>query len=166
MLRKKLPQANYFSTINDKCNIKFKFIKTNDGIEEYPHKTDHCCWWDRNPFDTEPLPIPIKRDGKTVYGEGFVCSFNCLFAFLLAELQKLPSKRDPLYQESYSIAIWLFERCHPGEKIKVAEDWRIVEKTGSGKIPIEHFRSGFFSFSRSSNIKLCSAQVYYQQSFT
>ena len=54
-------------------------IKNN----EWPDKTDVCCWWCCHKFDNSPCTLPIKYDSlkKSYDFIGIFCSWNCTKAY-------------------------------------------------------------------------------------
>lgn len=46
---------------------------------EWPQRTDIHCWYCTHPFDTCPVPLPVKYDEKrrVFYVIGIFCSFAC-----------------------------------------------------------------------------------------
>lgn len=56
---------------------------TEEKVEPWPTRTDVHCWWCCNPFDTVPVPCPVKFDStrnryKTT---GMFCSWSCAAAY-------------------------------------------------------------------------------------
>lgn len=55
-------------------------------LPDWPaHRTDVLCWHCCHPFDTQPLPLPIKYDEKrdTYKVHGIFCSWGCMKRFNL-----------------------------------------------------------------------------------
>ena len=55
------------------------------GGEAYPARTDQWCWYCCHPFETPPLPMPIKYDDRRdiFHVMGTFCSFPCIKAYNL-----------------------------------------------------------------------------------
>ena len=94
--------------------------------------------------------------------EGCFCSFECCMAYLYDHFEKIAEKRDPLYSKSITLLHQLFSIIAPTLTLKVANDWRILEKVSTGKMSITQFRSNFYHFVRTSNIHFASSQILYQ----
>lgn len=56
------------------------FIKYND-TKSMPEKTNICCYWDTEQFETQPLGMPEKKLGDTFFVKGCFCSFNCMASY-------------------------------------------------------------------------------------
>lgn len=54
-------------------------------LDEWPKKTDVCCWWCCHKFDTTPLPSTTGYDSRTKMFrfQGIFCSWSCCKAHLL-----------------------------------------------------------------------------------
>lgn len=64
-----------------KCGIRF----TDEVLAEWPEKTHICCWWCTYPFETKPIPLPIRYDTirDVFYIRGTFCSWSCAKAYAL-----------------------------------------------------------------------------------
>ena len=53
------------------------------GPGDYPATTDQWCWHCCHPFDTQPLPLPIKYDDRrdVFHVMGTFCSWACMKTF-------------------------------------------------------------------------------------
>ena len=62
---------------------EFKIIDEN--TDNWPMKSDLCCWWCSHKFDTSPLFLPVKYDDKTkrFQVKGNFCSWACVKAYNL-----------------------------------------------------------------------------------
>jgi hypothetical protein len=57
------------------------FTAASNETNALPAKTDVCCYWDTEPFDTPPLGMPEKKVGGTFYVKHCFCSFNCMASY-------------------------------------------------------------------------------------
>lgn len=53
-----------------------------DSDDDWPQTTDQWCWYCCHPFDTRPLPMPIKYDDRrdVFHVTGTFCSWACMKA--------------------------------------------------------------------------------------
>lgn len=57
------------------------FTAASAETRALPATTDVCCYWDTEPFDTQPLGLPEKKVGGTFYVKHCFCSFNCMASY-------------------------------------------------------------------------------------
>lgn len=156
--------GNFVETLHDKNNITFKTTSTNTIFGDlYPGKTEILCGWCRNGFETRPMGVPIKYTNGFYWMDGCFCSCNCCLAYLLEHEEKKKEKQDPLYRDSIGLLFQLSEKMEQGVKLMAANDWKILEGVGTGKMTIEQFRMNFMQFARTTNIKFIPCPVYYQK---
>lgn len=145
-----------------KVNISMIDALTN---KELPR--DKCCFWDRNPFNTNPIGCPIRfipkyhvhshvseitninvisKESSRVEGyyetDGIFCSFNCIFAFIE------DNKKNPLYKDSFFLTKKMHNDIFENELDTViypAPHWRLLKDYG-GQLTIEKFRESFNRF--------------------
>ena len=57
--------------------------ETVHRARDYPTSTDQWCWHCCHPFDTQPLPMPVKYDERRdiFHVMGTFCSFACMKAY-------------------------------------------------------------------------------------
>lgn len=57
-------------------------------MEQWPSQTDVCCWYCFHPFDSIPVPLPIKYDDRRNIFDvmGYFCSFGCAKTYNLNRL--------------------------------------------------------------------------------
>jgi hypothetical protein len=107
-----------------------KFI---DGLgNSYPEKTFIHCWWCVNPFNNQPMGLPIDLKYIDVENNvkaceftmvGFFCSFECAKAYLLEHKQNALFK----FKNSEELLDLLFFKVFKEKvKIKPAPDWRLL----------------------------------------
>jgi len=118
-------------------NINMTDIK--NGKKIWKKKTNLCCWWCTEPFDTPPLILPEKYNHITkIYsGPGVFCSYNCAaaYSFDLDDGHKV--------WERYS----LIKRMHKESKglkedkeVICAPPWQALKKFSGGYLDIDKFR--------------------------
>ena len=67
----------------NKNSKSYEILSDFTTRDQWPTSTDVFCWWDGHPFDTTPIPLPIKyrsRDNKFLV-KGCFCSFNCVISY-------------------------------------------------------------------------------------
>lgn len=101
----------------------------------WPEKTDLCCWHCTEPFENQPVGIPInmEADGRVVC-EGNFCSYSCAlaYAFAFKTSHSQYKTRQLLIQCAYDI--------HGISEVKAAPPPLTLKKFG-GPLSIEEFRS-------------------------
>lgn len=153
-----------------KFNFGFHYNNIDNGIHFYDNKNNpyiqekhnKICPWCKNNFDEIPLPIPIRQIKKNVYiGELFFCSFECCYAFLRDDEEKIEGKRDFHYKNSIILLKKIFVELYPNEKLELAPDWKLLENVGMGKLTIKDFRQNSHNFIRTSNLKIFPEVIKY-----
>ena len=163
----------------DKSNLINKFSEVGihffkeDG-NPYKKTSSKPCWWCRHPFDSIPIPLPIKREYKkcssnkkcdkkvhNFYGDGIFFFFLFHYAFISDHNEKVKFKRDSKYNDSECLLLSLFYMLYPNKKLKPANDWRILKNVGSGLISISEFRLNQNTFKLSDNIYYYPISTYY-----
>ncbi len=130
--------ATPVSDLYSHYNKNMAFIPQNSFIvgQKLPLLTKCNCFWDRHPFDTQPVGCPIEyADGKYT-SEGCFCSFNCCMAYI----------QDNINKPEYAKSRYLLTRMHfevfgdPKFLITPAPSWKVLDNYG-GTWSIEQFRS-------------------------
>lgn len=74
----------YYFTINEHCNRISKVYEVlpkfyNVEENKWPDRTNIYCWHCVHPFESTPVPMPVKYEKKsnTFKVRGCFCSFNC-----------------------------------------------------------------------------------------
>jgi hypothetical protein len=103
-------------------------------------KTNIRCFWCKLPFDSLPVPCPLKltKDGKFVIENSF-CSFECCKAYII------DNSRFIKYRESLSLLHLLYATINNIKdfstiKINIAPHWSLLDEFG-GPMSIEEFRN-------------------------
>lgn len=149
-------------TFLNKQESDYRFVFMNKMGDVMPSKTSNHCWWCRNPFETEPLGIPLSmdQDNKSYVFEmeGIFCSYECCHSFL-----KDNSKSCTLlnYNQSLYLLHKLYELTGHSTPLKEAPDWKLLEIVGTGSLTIKQFRSNLASFIRVPNITLVAQSSKY-----
>lgn len=137
-------KANRFMPIGTSCF----FSRTN---EFYSKPTDLVCLWCTEPFDTPPIPSPVKYkvkkaadDQAVFFVEGQFCSFNCLLAHHRKERPSLSMARL-MMKLVYGVPM---SRCVEEAPVPTA-----LKKFG-GIYSIEEFRATSASGIKTEQIKL------------
>jgi hypothetical protein len=68
---------------NNKKKGYFQILYDFINNKEWLHKTDVCCWWCCNEFNTVPLGLPLEYNKKInkFMVKGVFCSFACMLAY-------------------------------------------------------------------------------------
>lgn len=110
----------------------------------YDRECGKLCWWHRHPINGIAMGIPVRviqRDGKMlVYMDGFFCSYSCVLALILEEMDKIPARRNPNYTQSKTLLIQLFAVEFPGEVLDAARDWRLLKDVGNGNLSLREWK--------------------------
>jgi hypothetical protein len=105
---------------------------------EWPKRSETLCWYCCHPFDSRPLPMPIRYDDRrdTFECYGVYCSFSCVKAYN-RDCSKSITNRG-----TDSIAISLFKKRLIGkyERISTAPPRHFLQAFG-GSMTIEEFRA-------------------------
>tara|TARA_R110002072_G_scaffold45565_4_gene126805 strand:- start:111984 stop:113069 length:1086 start_codon:yes stop_codon:yes gene_type:complete len=109
----------------------------------YDSSSSKMCWWHRHLFDGESMGIPIRieevYDGYNIYMDGNFCSYSCTLAYLEVELDKVYSKRNPNYADSFNLLSAMFDEHSPGEKLKASLDWKEMSDVGNGTLSLKDY---------------------------
>ena len=62
-------------------------IKISEEFKNLPSKTNICCWYCTEHFETHPISLPIheKQSNKQLIYHGIFCSWNCCKAFSMGQ---------------------------------------------------------------------------------
>ena len=81
-----IPDIN--ETTNEPCMKKLRVVtciknKLPNVQDDWPEKTDICCWWCCHQFEGTPCTLPTKYDQlrKRFTFMGIFCSWNCVKAY-------------------------------------------------------------------------------------
>lgn len=126
----------YVSTNKDikKIYNDLKLINIVSGKSYIVDKTDICCWYDTEKFDTIPFPLVDKYTDNKYYVFGCFCSPSCALAYNLALNDYRMNARNSLTRQlCYAIF---------GENvtIDIAYQRELLKKFG-GTLSIDDFRS-------------------------
>jgi len=130
------------SKIHKNRNTDFNFLESmtilkhyGDNIEEWPQKTDICCWWCCHTFETPPAFIPTHYDSfnKRFKITGNFCTWNCAKSYLFGEMSF--QNRQSVH---YFTSLLLSLKIKPYD-IKPAPP-RLTLKIFGGSLSIDDFR--------------------------
>lgn len=120
-------------------NRKITPMATNlidmDGKKIKFKKTDLCCWWCTDKFNTEPVFLPCKYDDKGYHVYGVFCSFNCALAYNNNETHDF--KRN----ERSSLLNKLYEEMYGEFQNIIEAPSRYVLKKYGGELSINQYRN-------------------------
>ena len=109
-------------------------------------KTNLYCLWCCHPFDTPPVPLPIKLVRNKFFVEGCFCSFNCCAAYNF-------DKSYPDKWERYSLLHLLYKKIYEisFRKILLAPPKEVLKVFG-GHLSINEFRKNLITNEKSFKI--------------
>ena len=137
-------------------------------------ETGGCCIWCRRncswdmmgiPTDLKPLKLsttfgPQVNKRYEVSTELITCSFECTLAqydyMALTNIVDL----DPLFFNSKAIILFLFKEMYPGEELKAAPHYTLLQHNG-GSLSTKDFFSGEHRWIRTGNVVPIPRQVVY-----
>lgn len=112
-----------------------KRVRPCNTGSDWPSKTDVWCWYCCHPFDTSPLPMPIKYDDRRdiFHVMGTFCSWNCMKAH--------NSESNSYLKNVNAMNITLFHKRCTGQlgNVRPAPP-RVVLRAFGGTMTIDEFR--------------------------
>lgn len=134
--------------LKSKINIldtNFDFYDANKN-KSWPVKTNLYCLWCSHPFDTPPVPLPLKLVKNKFYVEGCFCSFNCSAAYNF-------DKAYPDKWERYSLLHLLYKKIYDThfERILLAPPKETLSVFG-GHMSITEYRKNLITNEKSFKI--------------
>lgn len=135
------------STLSNGTNI----YKLNDTNKKY------ICYWDRHPFDWEPVHIHFEKVGRhplnivvdSYKSEEYIfsyefCSYECEYAYLESVMR---DTYNPFYENAYYYMKKNFYKSYPDHTLLPANDPLLITGNSSqGIISIEEFRKNLKKF--------------------
>jgi len=163
-----------------KNKVKFwinMYDYTKDG--PLPQYTNMPCWWCRDTFLTSPLGIPIRYfsllDQNTIEyeyimkkckhlniknveeffeTEGIMCSFPCMKAYILKNMN------NPRYKNSLdNLSLLMKKLSGKFSECPTAPSWKLIDTWG-GHMTIEKFRSSFGHFVYEESINMVKPYMF------
>lgn len=111
------------------------------------------CWYDKQPFDEDPICLPYEYKVNTDYkgkkmhkfrGPGSFCSIFCLWAYICDEMHKQYYSRDPRIEKAAQNTKIAFSVMFNSDVIlRPAPDWRLLDCFG-GPLSITEFRKASY----------------------
>jgi hypothetical protein len=112
-----------------------KRVRPCDTHNDWPARTDVWCWYCCHPFDTQPLPMPIKYDDRRdiFHVMGTFCSWPCMKA--------ANSESNSVLKNVDAMNITLFYKRCTGKlgRVRPAPP-RVTLRAFGGTMTIEEFR--------------------------
>lgn len=112
---------------------------------EWPLTTEFSCWNCVHPFDTVPVPLPVRYDPKTriFYVIGIFCSWGCAKRYNMERESISKNQSVTLLSLLRHRVVGLPSGCDGGERNGItAAPFRSSLKCFGGPMTIEEFRSG------------------------
>lgn len=164
--------ADEIYTIKDKNGIPTMALSTNHSltrnggrVSEIPIEGE--CDGCRKVLEDPPIGIPIRVDYDHInnirhyYVDGAFHSFECAYRKLIEQQGKTIVSSDPLYSDSESLLLSWFESLYPNEKLKPANDFRLLKPRGP--LTQEMFEQGMHNYKRTTNIFITPIKIQYLQ---
>lgn len=114
------------------------------GDGTWPTSTDQWCWYCCHPFDTPPLPMPIKYDDKrdVFHVMGTFCSWPCMKAFNLdssSYMKSVNANNITLLHKRCTGALARIRPAPPKQALKVFGGTMSIEEfRGASGQPLEY----------------------------
>src|SRR5680860_610576 len=144
-----------------------RYAIARDGHQLDQIKKPSICRYCRRTFEHEPVGIPVKmeyfRDIKfTIFHiEAIICTFECARTLVKWRTQFPPSRRDPLYRDSETLLLNMFDIIYPSEKLGEIGDWWLLE-CNNGPIKEKDFFSKTHIYRRTTNLVMLPSKVEYE----
>lgn len=155
MVEKKSNQTVSFLDLNKK--LRFLYSSTIDLDQEL------CCHWCTLKITTEPIGCPVKYEKEKYVIDGVFCSFNCCYAFILENQNKI------LYRNSINLLHSLYLEVNPSVHINTlriysAPHWRMLKKFGGFMTEVE-FKQSFSKevYTKTRNCMIPVVSIYEKQ---
>jgi hypothetical protein len=111
-------------------------VRPCSGARDWPTRTDVWCWYCCHPFDTPPLPMPVRHDARrdVFHVTGTFCSWACIKAF--------NSESSSYLKNVNAMNIALFHKRCTGSRAHVRPaPPRIMLRAFGGAMGIDEFRA-------------------------
>lgn len=112
------------------------------------------CHWDRCMFTGVPWGIPVS---KVSYGkidhytlDGCYCTPQCALAAIRENFKMMSNYRNPMYDDSEQLLLYLCYTLDDSKKLIPANDWRIIQENG-GSMTIDEYRHHMVPYVRTGN---------------
>lgn len=175
--------ADFENNTSESSSNTFSFIKTNGGVpppllpnnrsitiipvlptfvessrqsQTMPERTDVCCYWCTEPFDTTPLGLPERKIGNVFFVKHCFCDFPCMATFNF-------EKKDSLMWERYALITLMRKSMYnlnQSVKVHLAPPREALAKFG-GKYSIEAFRNLY----KDKSVKVMSHPIIHIQTY-
>ena len=133
--------SEFNTTSVDKSLKRLRVVTTLKNViteDEWPEKTDTCCWWCCHKFTTSPCTLPIKYDSlrKRYTFVGIFCSWNCTKAYNF-------DKNDQRKYERAGLITLLIKELYNIEECIIIKSapYRQTLKMFGGYMSIDEFRN-------------------------
>jgi hypothetical protein len=134
-LKEKLNKLSNNNSSNNRTVKKMNInLMKNINGKKYTEKTNICCWWCTEKFDTIPIGLPIRYTNNTFSVLGVFCSFNCAAAWNAKESKYAMWDRYSLLHKLQ------FKMTDNNNQISIAPNKETLKKFG-GCLTIEQFRN-------------------------
>lgn len=156
----------------DKNNTSVVIVTTNSKTYDvykrakYYEDKEQICPWCLRIFDDEPSKVSVRHQEKQHKDKRYdifwtinvnCCNPRCALAWCERE-----SHIDPLFTVAYENTKLLYQMMFPGEKIRKAANWRLLE-TNDGSLTEEEFDKNKYTYERTSNIIILPAKEEFIQ---
>ena len=70
---------------NNLSRYHLNSLSTRGATSPWPERTEVCCWHCTEPFDTQPIGIPLKYDPSgSIVCDGNFCSYGCALTHIFS----------------------------------------------------------------------------------
>lgn len=132
----------------------YTILSNGISLQKLNETNNKCvCYWDRHPFDWQPVKIPFSKIGRHPLNiipnskkvEEFICayefcSYECQFAYIISLIDKNINV-NPILNNAYYYIQKQFMETYPNEILNPANDpILIIGNSSQGIITIDEFR--------------------------
>jgi hypothetical protein len=148
-LKDELKKKNILKTPSDKkiSKMNIDFIKDINGKQVLVSKTDICCWWCTDEFNTLPCFIPIKYHDNNFHVFGCFCSYSCAASYNI-------KMNDYKLWERHTLLKKLYNKIYNNTSDIILAPARETLKKFGGILDINEFRKNNNSIDKNYNVIL------------
>lgn len=139
---------------NKYTNKNYTILSNGISLQKLNESNNKCiCFWDRHPFDWQPVKIPFSKIGRHPLNiipnskkvEEFICcyefcSYECQYAYIISIIDK-NANANPVLMNAYYYMQKQFYQSYPNDVLIPANDpILIIGNSSQGIMPIDEFR--------------------------
>ena len=147
--------TEFSDTIKDKSLRRLRVVTClkNEIPEDWPDKSNVCCWWCCHKFDSCPCTMPTKYDPlrKRFSFVGIFCSWNCTKAYNLDKNDQKKYERAGLItlliQQLYGIASAIsIKSAPPRQGLKMFGGYMSIDEFRSNSSGVDSYHLNLMKF--------------------